>query len=131
MQLDVFGQRHSFEGGIIIQKLSSICICQYTPARHIEFLLEKHTAERWGYVCTACLEVSPRTHILNLCKFLENLQSADHRLYWTGIIVDLTSVGLLRLMEERYKEDGKIRKHANIVKCLAAVIIRHLICVLF
>lgn len=113
MQLDVFGQRHSFEGGIIIQKLSSICICQYTPARHIAFLLENHTAERWGYVCTACLEVSPCTHILNLCKFLENLQSADHRLYWTGIIVDL------RVFCRAFEIDGREvqRRWQNLKAC--------------
>jgi len=46
MQIDVFHQRYSFERGIIIQKFTSICICQYTPARHILFLLEKHTSRK-------------------------------------------------------------------------------------
>lgn len=36
---------------------------------------------------TTCFGISHCTHTLNVCKFRE--QSADHRLYWTGIIVDL------------------------------------------
>lgn len=57
---------------------------------------------------TTCFGISHCTHTLNVCKFLESSQLITD---FTGLALLLISesyVGLSRLMEERYKVDGKI-----------------------